>query len=236
MRTQTYSPYSARPADESSQVLTFLVSNDNSSLFAVQPSIDASGNLSWTLAADANGAATVTVVLADDGGTASGGADTSPAQTFTITVNDSPSFTPGGDVTVDEDAGAQTVPGWATNLSAGPADEVGQTLTFQVSNDHNALFAVQPSINANGQLTYTLAADANGTATVTVALADNGGTANRQAQGLIKISTWGCGKANLAKAPEMRSITSLMAPRGMPEIVAALRHETGRLSISTARA
>ena len=42
--------------------------------------------------------ATITVTLADNGGTANGGVDTSAPQTFTITVtavNDAPSFTPG---------------------------------------------------------------------------------------------------------------------------------------------
>ena len=55
-----------------------------------------------------------------------GGADTSAAQTFTITVtavNDVPSFTKGADQTVNEDAGAQSVTGWATAISAGPSDE-----------------------------------------------------------------------------------------------------------------
>ena len=47
-----------------------------------------------------------------------------------------------------------------------------------MTNDNNALFAVQPSIAASGTLTYTLAADADGTATVTVTLIDDGGTAN----------------------------------------------------------
>ena len=43
----------------------------------------------------ANGAATITIDLKDDGLTANGGEDTSAAQTFTITinpVNDAPSF------------------------------------------------------------------------------------------------------------------------------------------------
>ena len=53
----------------------------------------------------------------DDGGTANGGVDTSAAQTFIINVtavNDAPSFTKGADQTVLEDAGAQSVPAWAT--------------------------------------------------------------------------------------------------------------------------
>ena len=59
----------------------------------MQPTIDPSGNLTYTLADNANGSATVTVQIHDNGGTANGGADTSAAQTFTITagpVNDAP--------------------------------------------------------------------------------------------------------------------------------------------------
>jgi hypothetical protein len=45
-------------------------------------------------------------------------------------VNDAPSFTRGTNETVNEDSGAQSVPNWATAISAGPADENGQQLTF----------------------------------------------------------------------------------------------------------
>src|SRR4029453_7021081 len=115
---------SVGPADESGQsLLGFLVSNDNNSLFSAQPSLSPAGTLSYTPAANAVGTATVTVRLRDDGGTANGGSGTSPPPTFTITgtpVNDAPSFTRGADQTVLEDAGPQTVAGWATALSAGP--------------------------------------------------------------------------------------------------------------------
>ena len=101
--------------------------------------------------------------------------------TVTVTVepvNDVPSFTKGADQTVLEDAGAQTVNGWATAISTGPVNESGQTPSFNVSNDNNALFATQPSINATGDLSYTPADDANGSALVSVSLSDDGGTAN----------------------------------------------------------
>ena len=81
--------------------------------------------------------------LADDGGTANGGVDTSASQTFTITVtavNDAPSFTKGANQTALEDAAAQTVTGWATAISAGPADESAQTVSFSCSNTTTALF------------------------------------------------------------------------------------------------
>jgi hypothetical protein len=165
--------------NEGSQSVTFVVNNDNNALFASQPAISPTGVLSFTLAANANGSATVTVTLTDDGGTANGGVNTSAPQTFTITVgavNDAPSFTSGGDVTVLEDSGAYSAP-WATGISAGPADESGQTVSFNVSNDNNALFSAQPSISPTGVLTFTTATNAFGSATVTVTLSDNGGTA-----------------------------------------------------------
>jgi len=274
---------SAGSAEESGQTLTFQVSNNNTALFASQPSISSSGNLAYTPATAASGSATVTVVLKDDGGTANGGVDTSGAQTFTITVtppgntvptitaladqlildggatdlvftvgdsetasdqltvtgtssnttllpnsnitfsgsaenrtvtvtptsgqtgettikvrvadagglfaetsfvitvsrvNSAPSFTKGADQSVAQNAGAQTVSNWATSISAGAAEESGQTLSFQVSNNNTSLFASQPSISSSGTLTYTPATDSNGSATVTVVLKDDGGMAN----------------------------------------------------------
>jgi len=93
-------------------------------------------------------------------------------------VNDAPSFVKGADQTVLEDAGKQTVTDWPAGLSAGPSDEAGRALTFQVSNSNAALFSTPPAISSTGTLTYTPATHANGSATVTVSLQDNGGTAN----------------------------------------------------------
>jgi Bacterial Ig-like domain/Passenger-associated-transport-repeat/Bacterial Ig domain len=169
------------PADEAGQTLNFLTSNDNNALFSVQPTIDASGNLTYTLAANANGNAIVSVSLHDNGGTANGGIDTSAMQTFTIgvgAVNDVPGFTLGADQTALVNSGAHTVSGFASNVSAGPPDESWQALNFILSNDNNALFSVQPTIDASGNLVYTVANGASGSATVSVSLHDNGGTAN----------------------------------------------------------
>ncbi len=77
---------SAGPSNESSQTVDFIVTNDNNSLFSTQPGVSATGTLTYTPAANANGSATVTVQIHDDGGTANGGVDTSAAQTFTISV------------------------------------------------------------------------------------------------------------------------------------------------------
>jgi hypothetical protein len=100
--------------------------------------------------------------------------------TITITpVNDPPSFTSGGAVSSPEDT-PYSAP-WATAISPGPPDEAGQTLTFNVSNNNNPLFSVQPAIAANGTLSFTPAPNANGVANVTVTLSDNGGGANTSA-------------------------------------------------------
>jgi len=146
------------------------------------------GNSDLSVTIDGSRVATIGIPSADWNGSETirftaedfmGGTD-SDAASFTVTaVNDAPAFTKGANQTVNEDAGAQTVNGWATGISAGPADESGQSLAFQVGNDNNGLFAVQPAINATtGDLTYTPADDANGSATVTVILQDDGGTAN----------------------------------------------------------
>jgi hypothetical protein len=172
---------SAGPPSESSQTLSFNVTNNNNSLFSTQPAVDSFGNLSYTPALNANGTATVTLNIMDDGGTANGGIDTSANQTFSITVmpvNDAPSFIKGADETVLEDAGAQTINGWATAISSGPADEAAQLLSFNVSNNNNALFSSQPAIDNAGNLSFTPAVDVNGTATIMISIMDNGGTAN----------------------------------------------------------
>jgi hypothetical protein len=171
------------PANESSQTVSFQVTNDtNAALFSTAPAVDSTGTLTYTPAPDANGMATITLVAKDDGGTANGGVDTSAPQTFVINVtpvNDAPSFTKGPDQTVLENAGAQTVNPWATAISPGPADESGQTVTFNVTaNTNSALFSVAPAISSTGVLTYTPATDQFGTATLTIDLQDNGGTAN----------------------------------------------------------
>jgi len=93
-------------------------------------------------------------------------------------VNDAPSFVKGPNQLVNQNASAQTIPNWATSITAGPANESYQIVNFAANNDNTVLFSVQPAIGANGTLTYTPAPDAYGVATVTVALKDNGGTAD----------------------------------------------------------
>src|SRR5207253_1801429 len=166
--------------NEGGQTVHFNVSNNNNTLFSVQPAVDASGNLTYTSAANANGTALVTINIQDDGGTANGGeiGRASWRDSVNVTaVNDAPSCTKGADQTVLEDSGAHTVNGWSTGISAG-SNEASQTVYFNVPNNNNTLFSVQPAVDASGNLTYTSAANANGTALVTINIQDDGGTAN----------------------------------------------------------
>jgi Bacterial Ig domain len=172
------SAISAGPGE--TQNLTFVVTNDQNSFFSVQPAVSPTGVLTFTLAANANGSANVSVFLKDDGGTANGGDDTSGTQPFVITitaVNDAPSFTGGGDVSVLEDSSAYSA-AWASAISAGPANESGQNVSFNVSNSDNTKFSVPPAIDPSGVLTFTVAPNAFGPVSVTVKLSDDGGTAN----------------------------------------------------------
>ena len=75
----------------------------------------------------------------DNGGTANGGVDASPTQTFTITVtsvNDAPSFTKGADVTVLENSGAfsQTLLGHGDQR--GPGQRVGADADLRRHEQH----------------------------------------------------------------------------------------------------
>ncbi len=141
----------------------------------------AMNGLSVQPTANFNGTATLQIVTNDQSNSGAGGAKSDTDQvTITVNaVNDPPSFTKGLDQQVNEDAGAQTVANWATNILAGPANESGQTLTFLIQGNTNpGLFSAGPVISSTGTLTYTPAANANGSATLTVALRDSGGMAN----------------------------------------------------------
>ena len=77
--------------------------------------------------------------------------------------NDEPSFDITASDTVLEDSGARSVANFASNFNAGASNESGQTFNFNIVNNTNsALFAVAPSIDSDGELTYTPADDANG--------------------------------------------------------------------------
>jgi hypothetical protein len=104
-------------------------------------------------------------------------AETSAAQTIDVTVsgvNDAPTFTKGGNQTVDEDSGTHSVTGWIQASSAGPADELGQSISYAVTPTDSSLFSAGPGVSSDGTLTYTVAADAFGTTSVDIFASDDG--------------------------------------------------------------
>ena len=146
-------------------------------------------DLTFSPAADAHGPAlaSFTFAVRDDGGTVGGGVDTDPTpNTVTIDVtpvNDAPTFVKGPDQDGVANSGdgnqpkPHTVDPWASAISPGPGED-DQALGFQVTNDNEALFDVQPAVSPAGALTFTPDPDAAGVATVTVRLVDDGGTAD----------------------------------------------------------
>ena len=156
----------------------------NTSLFSSGPTVDNSGNLTYTPAANMSGTSTFTVTVKESGGTANGGKDTSTAQTFTITVNfvnQPPTFAvaSGNPPAVNENNGPQTIVTWA-KFTAGAGNDPGEAIKqYNITNVSNAaLFSSGPAVANNGTLTYTPAANTFGASTFTVNVQDTGGTAN----------------------------------------------------------
>ncbi|MEM8531148.1 MAG: Ig-like domain-containing protein, partial [Chloroflexota bacterium] len=143
------------------------------------PTINPDGTITYTPDPDYSGADSFTYQICDNGTPNPAACATANVDVTVAAINDPPTFTSGGNVTVAEDSGAYGPTTWATTISPGPADEAGQTVTFNIVNNSNAaLFSTQPAIAANGDLTFTPATDAYGEATITLQAQDDGGTAD----------------------------------------------------------
>ncbi|MCX7418205.1 MAG: hypothetical protein NT013_01545, partial [Planctomycetia bacterium] len=187
--------------DESTQTPTYNVAPAAgnaaaaAALFASGPSINASGNLVFTLNANASGSAIFNIFVTDSGLAAPAPNDNqSVTKQFTITVspvNDEPTFGPLllTSHTSNEDAGAQGGAGTihiinpATFAPGGGADEASQTLagfsvtvTGGTTGDFplGSFFSVAPAVDISGNLTYTVAPNVNGTVTLAISALDSG--------------------------------------------------------------
>ncbi len=91
-----------------------------------------------------------------------------------MSVNDPPSFEPGPNITIGPNSGPYST-AWASNISAGPENESGQSLVFQlqITASPSLVFDVAPTISESGILTFTTTAGATGTADVDVTLMDD---------------------------------------------------------------
>jgi hypothetical protein len=167
--------------DSGSNLVATLVTGVNplngTLLFPIPPG---DGSFQFTPAADFFGAESFTYTATDTVSTLVSNVAT---VTLTVTgVNDAPSFTAGANQSVNAGAGAQTVGGWATAISKGPANESTQNMLPFVVNvtSNSGIFSTLPAVAANGTLTYTPVASVAvaTTANVSVQARDDGGTSN----------------------------------------------------------
>jgi hypothetical protein len=190
-----FATVSAGPPDETEGWDDFEVKrNTNPGLFSAGPTLDAAGELRFELNQYANGTASISVQVKDQGGIANGGKDTSAIQTFVITVlpvNQPPYFELDDGLAASqiiyEDATNQVVPNFIllSTIRTGESDnEAKQGFSFIVQNDNPNLFGIQPVIRniatnrtyTNYALNYRPRPNSNGMATVKVIMRDNGGT------------------------------------------------------------
>ncbi len=165
------------------QTLTVMATSSNPGLIP-NPTVnytspDPTGSLNFTPTANSNGTATITVTV-NDNHTLSN----TVSRTFTVTVNavnDAPTLAAISNVTINEDAGSQTVT--LTGIGRGAPNE-SQTLTVTATSSNPSLIP-NPSVsyaspNATGSLSFAPVANANGAATITVTVND-GQAANNTA-------------------------------------------------------
>ncbi len=166
------------PYNEASQIMHFTVTNDNTGLFSEQPAISPDGLLTYTPAPDANGTATVTVRLHDDGGTENGGNDTSPALYFAITVvpaNDPPAVSVIPDQTIDEGGSFAII---ILDDYVDDLDNTDDEMTWTCSGNTDLIVSI------NASRVVTIAApdtDWNGAETITFRATDPGALWNEYA-------------------------------------------------------
>ncbi len=161
------------------QTLTVTAVSSNTGLIP-NPSVNyaspnATGSLAFTPLANASGSAIVTVTVNDGGAS-----NNIVSKTFTVTVNpvnQPPTLNSINSLTLNENAGAQTV-----NLSGISSGGENQTLTVTAVSSNTGLIP-NPSVNyaspnATGSLAFTPLANASGSAIVTVTVNDGGASNN----------------------------------------------------------
>lgn len=94
-------------------------------------------------------------------------------------VNDAPSFVPNLPAVVSASNAKRVVmPQAFVQIKAGPPDEAGQWLGFDVYADDESLFLEKPRVTADGTLTFKASPGRKGATNVTVWLRDDGGIDN----------------------------------------------------------
>jgi len=216
------SQLSAGAPNEEGQALNWRFSFTNPGLFATPPELQINGSfglVEFTPGPQAFGSSLVFVELEDDGGinvndtdsstvTASAllvGGKMSTQSRFYIHVvskNDPPTFDLTERTILFVDAGRQTLPGFATGMTAGPSNEATQTISFVLDSVLNAgaanpggcivivnvekcptdelcctprYFSEEPRLSSDGTLTFNAAPFVSGSLNLYFTLVDDGG-------------------------------------------------------------
>src|SRR5207247_1777209 len=134
-----------------------------------------SGQITFTPAANFNGAASFDYTVSDDGttnGVADAKSDTGTVNVTVTEVNDAPTAVDDGKSTAEDAALSFAASDLVGNDSKGPANESGQTLTVTAAGN-----ASNGSVSlVSGQITFTPAANFNGAASFDYTVSDDGTT------------------------------------------------------------
>ncbi len=211
-------------ATNESQTLTVTASSSNTGLIpnptVTYTSPNATGSLAFTPVANANGSTTITVTVND--GAASNNIVT---RTFTVTVNtvnDVPTISALSNITLNEDAAAQTVN--LSGITSGAANE-SQTLTITASSSDTGLIP-NPTVsytspNATGSLVFAPTANITGSATITVTV--NDGSANNN----TATSTFTVTVNTVNDAPTLNTLANITVNEGSSQSVNLAGISTG---------
>ena len=168
-------------AANENQVLTVTATSGNTGLIpnptVNYTSANTNGSLTFTPVANANGSAIITVTVNDGGAS-----NNIVTRTFTVkvnSVNQAPTLNPLSNLTLNENAGPQSVN--LAGITSGAANE-NQTLTVTAASGNTNLVP-KPTVSytsprTNGSLTFTPVTKANGSTTVTVTVNDGGASNN----------------------------------------------------------
>ncbi len=168
-------------ATNGNQKLTVTATSGNTNLIpnptVNYTSANTNGSLTFTPVINANGSAIITVTV-NNGGVS----NNIVTRTFTVTVNpvnQPPTLNPINNLTINENAGLQTVN--LSGITSGAANE-NQKLTVTATSGNTNLIP-NPTVNytsakTNGSLTFTPAINANGSALITVTVNDGGSSNN----------------------------------------------------------
>ncbi len=175
---QTVTPWAAgiSNGDGGTLGVDFVIDgNTNGALFSAGPAISPAGTLTYTPAANANGVATISVYIRDDGGVLYGGVDASATQSFTIEV------TPLDDALwisdIADSATVEDLPTGAIVFTVGGAETSADSLSVTgASSDPDLVPNTNIAIDGTGAsrtVTITPAPNQSGSATITVTVDDD---------------------------------------------------------------